>query len=75
MYARCSSHKSCCNNDSTKTGLSSHFANGCPVDTCRNKGSLAVTMLVYMDVTVEEVELARHGGVKLGTYCFPGGSN
>ena len=47
------------------TGLSSHIANGCSGDTGRNKGSLTVTLLDYMDVTVKEVELARHGGGKL----------
>ena len=50
------------------TGLSSHIANGCSGDTGRNKGSLTVTLLDYMDVTVEEVELAVYVTCALETF-------
>ena len=63
MYGRWSSHKSDCNNGCNKTGLSNHFTNGCPGDMGRDKMNLTVTLLDSMDVTLEEVQRAGHGGV------------
>ena len=62
MYARWSK-QSDCNSGCTKTGLSEHFANGCPGDTGRDKSNLMVTLLDSMDVTMEDVQGAGHGGV------------
>ena len=67
MYARWSSHKSGCNNGSTKTGLAAHFTHGCPGDTGREKDNLTVTLVDYLDVTMEEVTDAGHGGI--GCMC------
>ena len=67
MYGRWAKHKSDCNRGSTATGLSAHFAVGCPGDTGRDKSNLSVTLLDYMDVTEEEVQTAQHGGV--GCIC------
>ena len=67
MYSRWSSHKSGCNSGSISTGLSAHFVNGCPGDTGRGKNNLMVTLVDYLDVTKEEVNIARHGGV--GCLC------
>ena len=58
-----SSHKSGCKNGSTKTGLAAHFSTGCPGDMGRDKDNLKVTLVDYMDVTMEDVETAKHGGV------------
>ena len=66
-YDRWSSHKSSCNNGSTNTGLSAHFAHGCPGDTGRDKMSLTVTLLDYLDVEEQQVQDAGHGGV--GCLC------
>ena len=63
MYGRWSRHKSDCNRRSTATGLSAHFAVGCPGDTGRDKSHLSVTLLDFMDVTEEQVNTAQHGGV------------
>ena len=63
MYGRWSTHKSDCNNGSTKTGLSAHFTNGCPGDTGREKLNLTVTLVDFIDVTLEDVQGAGHGGV------------
>ena len=52
-----------CNSGSTKTGLAAHFAHGCQGDTGREKDNLTVTLLDFMDVTMDEVEKARQGGV------------
>ena len=67
MYGRWSRHKSDCNRGSTATGLSTHFSNGCPGDTGREKSHLFVTLLDSLDVTEEEVQAAQHGGV--GCVC------
>ena len=67
MYGRWSKHKSDCNRGSTATGLSAHFAMGCPGDTGRDKANLSVTLLDYLDVTEEQVQAAQHGGV--GCVC------
>ena len=67
MYGRWAKHKSDCNRGSTATGLSAHFAVGCPGDSGKDKSNLSVTLLDYMDVTEEEVQTAQHGGV--GCVC------
>jgi hypothetical protein len=67
MYGRWGNHKSGCNTGSAKTGLSSHFAIGCPGDTGREKDNLKVTLVDHMDVTKEEVAREVHGGV--GCMC------
>ena len=40
-----------------------NFVNGCPGDTGRGKNNLMVTLVDFMDVTKEEVNIDRHGGV------------
>ena len=44
-------------------GLSAHFANGCPGNTGKGKNNLMVTLVDSLDVTKEEVNIARLGGV------------
>ena len=67
MYGRWSKHKSDCNGAKTSSGLSSHFAHGCPGDTGRDKTNLLVTLVDYLDVTEQGVREAGHGG--LGCLC------
>ena len=67
MYGRWSTHKSTCNTGCTKTGLSAHFTHGCPGDTGRGKENLEVTLIDFLDVTLEQVQQANHGGV--GCVC------
>ena len=66
-YGRWCSHKSGCNSGSTKTGLAAHLSHGCPGDTGREKDNLTVTLLDFMDVTMDEVNKAWHEGV--GCMC------
>ena len=67
MYGRWSTHKSTCNTGCTKTGLSAHFTHGCPGDTGRGKENLEVTLIDFLDVTLQQVQQANHGGV--GCVC------
>ena len=61
--ARFSSYKSSCNSGKSKaTGLSKHFMTGCPNDTGRQKETLNLTLVDYMDTSVEKLTAVGHTG-------------
>ena len=72
MYGRLSPLKSDCTNGSNNTGLAAHFTSGCPEDTGRGKNNLIVALLDHLDITREEVDTGRDGGV--GCVCYATGS-
>ena len=62
--ARFSQHRSTCNNPHKQrhggTGLCNHFRQGCPHDDGREKNNLNITLVDYIDTTLEELARAKH---------------
>ena len=60
-------YKSTCNSESSNsTGLASHFMDGCPFDTGKEKSTLDITLIDYYDTTQENLQKAKH---MQGPYC------
>ena len=60
-------YKSTCNSESSNsTGLASHFMDGCPFDTGKEKSTLDITLIDYYDTTQENLQKAKH---MPGPYC------
>ena len=60
-------YKSTCNSErSNSTGLASHFMDGCPFDTGKEKTTLDITLIDYFDTTPEKLQRAGHVP---GPYC------
>ena len=43
-----------------KTGLYEHFKKGCPNDDRRNKNNIRISLINFMDTTVEKLLRAKH---------------
>ena len=67
ICSRWSSTKSACNKgDSNSTGLYKHFMEGCPNDTGAEKAHIRLTLLDYLDTSVEKLQAAEH---RIGPQC------
>ena len=59
--ARWRNHKSTCNSkNSTSTGLSKHFKEGCPNDTGKDKETLDFTLIDYYETSKSKLIKAKH---------------
>ena len=64
---RLRNYKSTCNSESSNsTGLASHFMDGCPFDTGKDKTNLNITLIDFYDTTQEKLQKANHSS---GPYC------
>jgi hypothetical protein len=67
ICSRWSSTKSACNKgDSNSTGLYKHSMEGCPNDTGAEKAHIRLTLLDYLDTSVEKLQAAEH---RIGPQC------
>ena len=61
VCSRWANTKSACNGRKSKTtGLTSHFMEGCPSDTGPGKEHIRLTLIDFMDTTVERLQVAGH---------------
>ena len=61
VCGRWAATKSACNKrNSNSTGLYKHFQEGCPSDTGQQKDHVRLTLLDYLDTTVEQLDRAGH---------------
>ena len=61
VTSRWANTKSRCNaKDSDLTGLYEHFKKGCPNDDGRNKNNIRISLIDFMDTTVEKLLRAKH---------------
>ena len=63
MTARWANTKKRCNGrDSDSTGLYKHFRYGCPNDPGIKKESIRISLIDFVDTSVEKLRVARHKG-------------
>ena len=61
VCSRWAATKSACNKaNSNSTGLYKHFQDGCPSDTGQRKDHIRITLLDFLDTTVERLQTAGH---------------